>query len=65
MFTMKNSDYVEKYCEIAEFMFLNQYGITFDTLDELDEDYQDKWLQCADDAEYILHILGIKQDITA
>lgn len=60
-----NSDYVEKEIEIAEFMFLNQYGITFDTLDELDEDYQDKWLQCVDDASYILHIAGIEQDITS
>ena len=60
-----NRDYVEKEIEIAEFMFLNQYGITFDTLDELDEDYQDKWLQCVDDASYILHVAGIEQDITS
>ena len=59
-----NSDYVEKECEIAEFMFLNQYNITFDSLDELDEDYQEKWLQCVDDASYIMHILGIEQDLT-
>ena len=62
---ISNSDYVEKEIEIAEFMFLNQYGITFDTLDELSEDYQDKWLQCVDDASYILHVAGIEQDITA
>jgi len=62
---ISNSDYVEKEIEIAEFMFLNQYGITFDTLDELSEDYQDKWLQCVDDASYILHVAGIEQDITS
>jgi hypothetical protein len=60
-----NSDYVEKEVEIAEFMFLNQYGITFDTLDELDEHQIDWWLQCVDDASHILHIAGIEQDITA
>ena len=60
-----NSDYVEKEIEIAEFMFLNQYGITFDTLDELDEHQQDWWHQCVDDASHILHIAGIEQDITA
>jgi len=62
---ISNSDWVEKEVEIAEFMFLNQYGITFDTLDELDDQQVDCWFECVDDAAHIMHIAGFEQDITS
>ena len=60
-----NSDYVEKYCDLAEALFLEQYNFTFDSVEELDEAHRNAWEDCVGEALHYMDILGIEQDITA
>jgi len=40
---LSNNDYIEKYCALAEELFIGRYNFTFDSIEELSDDYQDKW----------------------
>lgn len=62
---MKNSDYVENYCDIADIIFYDKFNFTFDSVEELEPPFGDLWLECINTALEIMDVLGIEQDITA
>ena len=57
---ISTNDYIEKYCALAEELFIGRYNFTFDSIEELSDDYQDKWCDCVSLAEHYMEILGIK-----
>lgn len=58
---VSTSHYIEMYCNLAEQLFIERYNFTFDSIEELDDEYQDKWCECVSDAMHYMEIMDIKK----